>query len=132
MQHYPYGKLFEFEYDEFERFKNKDISITGLLSGKKTKKALELVKAYDDFEKILKVVGYVPDWDWKEIEAFFLNPPVTDEYDIVFKEPDEEKILKFLVDEHDFSEERVRKAVDRLKEVTPAKGTQSSLEAWFG
>ncbi len=96
------------------------------------KKALELVKTYDDFEKILKATGYTPEWDWKAIEEFFLNPPVKDEYSIVFRDPDPEGVVSFLVEEHDFSRERVEKAVNRLMEVTPSKGMQSSLEAWFG
>jgi tRNA pseudouridine13 synthase len=41
MEHYPYGRLFEFEGSEhdFKRFHDKDISVTGLLSGKKVKTA---------------------------------------------------------------------------------------------
>ena len=96
------------------------------------KKALELVKTYDSLEKILKVVGYEPKEDWKAIEEFFLNPPHTDEYEIKYRLPDREKIFKILVDEHDFNPERVERALKRLEEVTPAKGSQSSLEAWFG
>ncbi len=37
MRHYPYGKDFEIEKDEVERFNNKEISPTGLLSGKRVK-----------------------------------------------------------------------------------------------
>ncbi|NPA86631.1 MAG: flap endonuclease-1, partial [Candidatus Diapherotrites archaeon] len=96
------------------------------------KKALELVRSYDSLEEILKVLGHKPKEDWKAIEEFFLNPPHTDDYDLSFRPPNKEEILKILVDEHDFSPERVEKAVERLMEVTPAKGVQSSLEAWFG
>ncbi len=41
MMHYPYGKLFEFDgsAEEMERFTCKDISPTGLLSGKRCKTA---------------------------------------------------------------------------------------------
>nr|WP_321265494.1 tRNA pseudouridine(13) synthase TruD [uncultured Sulfurimonas sp.] len=39
MEHYPYGRLFDFEatQEDFSRFKEKDISVTGLLCGKKAK-----------------------------------------------------------------------------------------------
>lgn len=41
MEHYPHGRLFEFDGSDhdFERFNNRDISVTGLLCGKKTKYA---------------------------------------------------------------------------------------------
>lgn len=39
MEHYPYGKLFDYDGDEndLERFNNRDISVTGLLCGSKVK-----------------------------------------------------------------------------------------------
>ncbi len=96
------------------------------------KKALELVKAYDSLEEILKVVGFEPKEDWRAIEEFFLNPPHTDDYQIKYRLPDKEKVFRILVDEHDFSPDRVERALKRLEEVTPARGSQASLEAWFG
>jgi len=39
MRHYPYGRDFEIEVDEVDRFLNKDISVTGLLAGKRAKRA---------------------------------------------------------------------------------------------
>ena len=96
------------------------------------KRALELVKSHDSFEDILKALGQKVDWDWRAIEEFFLNPPHTDEYELKYRKPDRERIFRILVDEHDFSPERVEKAVSRLEEVSPALGSQSSLEAWFG
>ena len=54
MEHYPYGKLFEFEGDakDLTRFNERDISVTGLLCGKKVKmsggSAGEIEKDFDD------------------------------------------------------------------------------------
>ena len=54
MEHYPKGKLFEFEGDEDDllRFDEKGISVTGLLCGKKVRVASgvagEIEKDYDD------------------------------------------------------------------------------------
>lgn len=52
MEHYPYGKLFEFSEDDLERFYSRDISVTGLLCGKKVKLssgfARDIEKDYDD------------------------------------------------------------------------------------
>ena len=54
MEHYPKGKLFEFEATEhdFTRFNERDISVTGLLCGKKVRVAEglagEIEKEFDD------------------------------------------------------------------------------------
>ena len=58
MQHYPYGKLFEYGHDDYERFLKKDISVTGLLSGKKVKKSSSIARVYEkDFDEELNVNG---------------------------------------------------------------------------
>ena len=54
MEHYPHGRLFEFEGSEedLERFNTRDITVTGLLCGKKVKHASlvarEIEKDFDD------------------------------------------------------------------------------------
>lgn len=42
MMHYPYGKIFHYETpEEIERFQRRDISVTGLLSGKRSTRSME-------------------------------------------------------------------------------------------
>ena len=50
LMHYPYGKIFYAkEMDkEVDRFIQKDISITGLIAGKKVKRAKEMAKVIED------------------------------------------------------------------------------------
>ncbi|RLA75467.1 MAG: tRNA pseudouridine(13) synthase TruD [Epsilonproteobacteria bacterium] len=54
MEHYPYGRLFDFEgtKDDLDRFNQRDISVTGLLCGKKVKIATDMAgtieKDFDD------------------------------------------------------------------------------------
>ncbi|WP_281950781.1 tRNA pseudouridine(13) synthase TruD [Nitrosophilus kaiyonis] len=51
--HYPFGKIFEVEnvIDESKRFQNRDISITGLLPGIKTKRANGIARIFErDFD----------------------------------------------------------------------------------
>lgn len=54
MEHYPFGRLFDFEQSEhdFDRFNKRDISVTGLLCGKKARissgLAREIEKDFDD------------------------------------------------------------------------------------
>jgi len=60
MEHYPFGKLFEFNEseDDLERFYKRDISITGLLCGKRVKTASSLAKEIEkDYEDSILVDG---------------------------------------------------------------------------
>ena len=84
----------------------------GGIKGIGPKKALELVKYKKD---VLARYNRESDVDLYEIKEFFLNPPVTDDCKLEWKMPDEEGILKFLCDEHDFSEERVKHGLERLR-----------------
>jgi len=93
------------------------------------KTALKLVKEHKTLEEILKHVEWKEDIDPETIFNFFLNPPVNENYNIEFKEPDKDAIIKFMVDEHDFSQERVEKVIEKL---LSQKGKQSSLKGWLG
>jgi flap endonuclease-1 len=93
------------------------------------KKALELVKQHKTLEKVLKNVSWECEVSAEEIYNFFLKPPVTNKYKLEWKEPQVEKIIEFMVEEHDFSRERVEKTIEKLQ-VT--KERQVSLKGWFG
>jgi flap endonuclease-1 len=93
------------------------------------KKALKYIKTHGDVFNTLKALKVEQELI-EEIREFFLNPPVTDDYEINFGKPDEEKIIEFLCEEHDFSRDRVEKAVEKLKE--GLKSSQMTLERWFG
>lgn len=94
------------------------------------KTALKLVKEHKTLENVLKNVEWNFEIDAKDIYEFFLNPPVTEEYEIKWKAPDREKIVKFMVEEHDFARDRVEKVVDKLQE-SYNKTFQSSLRGWI-
>ncbi len=81
------------------------------------KKALKSVKS-GEFE------------DYEEIKEIFLNPKVTDEYKIKFKDPIKNEILEFLCEEREFSSERVERALERLKK-SFSKSKQRSLDSYF-
>ena len=90
-------------------------------------KAYKYIKMYGDIFKTLKILKVNID-NVEEIRNFFLNPPVTKNYSLKFAEPDADEVIRFLCDEHDFSEERVSKAIEKLK---VEKSTQATLERWF-
>ena len=91
------------------------------------KTALKVVKE-KELEEIMK--GFEWGAEIEEIYNFFLNPKVTDDFKLEWKFPDREKIIKFMVDEHDFSLERVEKVVEKLEQ-TFSSGKQTSLAGWF-
>jgi flap endonuclease-1 len=94
------------------------------------KKALKLVKEKKNLKEILKEVEWKFDVKAEDIYNFFLNPPVTDDYKLEWKHPNEEGIIKFMVEEHDFSEERVKNGIEKLKQAF-LKSQQKSLGSWF-
>ncbi len=77
------------------------------------KRGLKYVKKYGGIEQVLKEKDETIN-NVQEIKALFLEPKVTEDYDITFKDPDINKVKKFLCDEHDFSESRVEKALEKI------------------
>jgi flap endonuclease-1 len=90
----------------------------GGVKGIGPKKALSLVKEQKTAEKIFETAKWAEccDVSWQEIAKLFKEMPVTKDYSLKFKAPDREKIKKFLVGEHDFSDERVDKTLAELQE----------------
>ncbi|MFH1473434.1 MAG: flap endonuclease-1 [Candidatus Aenigmatarchaeota archaeon] len=89
------------------------------------KRALSLVKKEKTLENVLKKI----EWDYntpaQKVYDFYLNPPVND-VEIETKQVNPDKIFKFMVDEHDFSHDRIEKVVKSLTE-----DRQKSLGSWL-
>lgn len=91
------------------------------------KKALILVKQYKQPVLIFKAVEEqllsLPEedrFDWREIFSLFHKPNVEDA-DFSFGKVNEERIKEILVERHDFSEARVEKQLEKLREVKEKK-----------
>ena len=97
------------------------------------KTALKLVKTYGSLERVLPTLKAQFPVDPMKIKEYFMNPPVTDDYTIEWKEPDKDRIVEILVGEFDFSEKRVLNAYERLIKAYREhfKAKQLGLEAWF-
>lgn len=93
------------------------------------KTALKLVREYDTFEEILEddKVNWESENEPEAILEFFQNPPVED-YEYSFGEPSREKIREVLIDNHDFSEDRVMKGVNDLESALESR--QSGLDSF--
>jgi len=94
------------------------------------KKSLEIVKKEKTLEKVMKKIVWIDHMSAEELLEFFLNPPTTDKFKLEWKQPDEKKLTKFMVDDHDFSQERVEKVIERLNAGRDA-AKQSSLKGFI-
>ncbi|MEM4398595.1 MAG: flap endonuclease-1 [Candidatus Nitrosocaldus sp.] len=96
------------------------------------KKALQLIKKHGRLEDI-DVEGLRDELkriDYNAIREVFLRPEVVgSDVRIEFKAVDEQGLIRFLCDEHNFSRDRVSNAIKRLKETIRMRS--SSLEQWF-
>ncbi len=98
------------------------------------KKALELIHKHkipkNIFEAAAERAKEEIDFDPTEIVEVFKEIPVTEKYKIKFAELNVDEIKKILCKEHNFSEERVESALQKLKEARE-KAKQSALEKFF-
>lgn len=84
------------------------------------KKSLNLIKKNGNAENALAVIGAdnAPSFEEiKEIRKMFLSPDITDDYNLEWKEPDSEKVLKILVDNHQFKKDRVEPTLEKYKNI---------------
>ncbi len=94
------------------------------------KRALELVRKHKDLDKILKVVKWTDEIDAHTLFEWFMHPEVNEKYELKWGELDKEKVIKVLVDEHDFSLERVEKQLEEYEKVKERR-KQKSLTSFF-
>jgi len=103
------------------------------IEGLGPKTALKLIKEHGTLENSLPHLKNAEfPAEPRRIREIFLNPRVRDDYRVEWREPDAEGIVDFLCRQRDFSEDRVRKAVEKMqKGIAQAKG-KTTLEKWFG
>ncbi|MBS7611703.1 flap endonuclease-1 [Candidatus Bathyarchaeota archaeon] len=80
------------------------------------KKGLKLIKEYGSLKALLNeqvIDSSSFPVDPEIIKKKFLNPDVTSDYELVWEEPKVSEVLKFLCYERDFSESRVKNALDQ-------------------
>jgi len=97
------------------------------------KTALKLIKEHETLEKALPHLKNAEfPAEPQRIREIFLRPQVTDNYKLEWKESDVEGVVDFLCREKDFSEDRVRKALEKMQEGTKKLKGKTTLEKWFG
>ena len=81
------------------------------------KKSLNLIKKNGNVENALATIGAkdAPSFEEiKEIRKIFLEPNVTDKYKLEWSGADNEKVIKILVDQHHFKQERVEPVLSKF------------------
>ena len=103
------------------------------IKGLGPKTALKLIKEHGNLENaILHVKNAEFPAEPHRIREIFLHPAVADNYRVEWKEPDVEGVVDFICRGRDFSEDRVRKALEKMQRgITKEKG-KTTLEKWFG
>mmetsp|Transcript_8460 Transcript_8460/g.25346 ORF Transcript_8460/g.25346 Transcript_8460/m.25346 type:complete len:388 (+) Transcript_8460:369-1532(+) len=102
------------------------------------KTALNLVQKHGCMEKVLESLDKdkypIPDpFPYQEARRLFKEPVVLKEEEVpkmVWGNPDVEGLVKFLVEEKGFNEDRVRKAASKIS-ASKGKGAQGRLDSFF-
>eukprot|EP00899_Mesostigma_viride_P005794 jgi/Mesvir1/15215/Mv06445-RA.1 len=101
--------------------------------------ALKLVSQHHSIEGVLEHIDTkkynVPeDWPYKQARELFQKPDVLKGDDVPpfkWSDPDVEGLMKFLVTEKNFNEDRVKTAIEKIKK-SKSKSSQGRLESFFG
>ena len=106
----------------------------GGVKGIGPKTALNLVHEYgSDFTALFTKVewdAHYPELSWKEVLETIQNISVTDDYELSWQAVDEHRVLKLLVEKHNFLEERVRSKLETLREQREVL-SQKGLKRFF-
>ncbi len=92
----------------------------GGIKGIGPKTALKLVKEHSPAERLFEQAEWnkhFPDLPWQEVYDTIKLMPVTDEYTLDWKPIDDQKLFHLLVEEYDFSAERVKSKLEKLRAI---------------
>ncbi|XP_057656698.1 flap endonuclease 1 [Diorhabda carinulata] len=110
---------------------------TDSIRGIGPKRAIELIQKHKSIENIIKNIDkekyVVPEnWNYEGARDLFRNPEVSEvpETELKWSEPNEEKLIKFLCGDKNFSEDRVRNGCKKLMKAR-GNSTQSRLDGFF-
>ncbi|MGV8086540.1 MAG: flap endonuclease-1 [Candidatus Woesearchaeota archaeon] len=110
-----------------------DYNIGGI-KGIGPKTALKLVKEHgsgeDNFDKLFKQIKWNEyfNYDWKDVFNVIKNTKTANDYELFFKDVDDEKVVEVLCKKHDFNEERTRAVLEKLHKKPAA---QKGLGEYF-
>lgn len=101
------------------------------------KRAVDLIRQYKSIEEIIKHIDtnkytLPEEWPYQEARELFKNPEVLQDADINLKweAPNEEELVKFLVEEKGFNEDRIRSGIKKILKARKGS-TQGRLDSFF-
>jgi flap endonuclease-1 len=99
-----------------------DFNIGGV-KGIGPKNALKLVKKFGkDFDTLFSELEWSFDYPWQDVFDVIKNMKIIDNYELKWNNIDKEKVLQIMVDENEFSKERVQKSLDNITKKQAQKG----------
>ncbi|ELU10206.1 hypothetical protein CAPTEDRAFT_21886 [Capitella teleta] len=101
------------------------------------KRAVDLIKQHRSIEAVLKNIDTkkytIPeDWPFEQARELFKQPDVLKDSEVELKwtEPKEEELIKFMVEEKGFNEDRIRNGCKKLQKARHGS-TQGRLDSFF-
>jgi flap endonuclease-1 len=95
------------------------------------KTALKLIKTHRKLENMPDKIKIKLPTNYQIVRRVFLEPDVSENYNISFGELQEQETYHFLCNERDFSRKRIQTAVERMKKFY-SWTKQSDLKKWLG
>lgn len=96
------------------------------------KKAYKIISEHGSIENAIERKAIPePEFNYKGIKKLFLDYKKTDDYELKWNKPNEEKVIDFLCRERDFSVDRVKNAISRMKVAIDEYVSQIKLDSWF-
>ncbi|MDD5172473.1 MAG: flap endonuclease-1 [Candidatus ainarchaeum sp.] len=99
------------------------------------KTALKIVKETKTLDDVIAYVKEKYDYqfevDAQEVMDLFLDPPSVPVSKPEWKPADDSAVTKILVEQHDFSQDRIEKTLADLAAITKERSAQSKLDKWF-
>lgn len=97
------------------------------------KTAYQLIRSHGSLERAMRAIpGARLPVPPEEIRKLFKSPPVTRDYALEWEDPDVNKVRGVLVEEYEFSDERVASALERLvRAVNDLRKPDVGLSRWF-
>ncbi|MBS3802569.1 MAG: flap endonuclease-1 [Candidatus Thermoplasmatota archaeon] len=92
------------------------------------KKSLKLIKKNGNIENVISTIGSdeAPTFEKiKKIRSMFLNPKTTDDYELSWSQPDEQKLVYFLSEKYQFSEKRIESMLKKFEPIKEMKKQQT-------
>ncbi len=96
------------------------------------KTALKLIREHGSLEE---AIPHIKNAEFPhpvdEIRQIFLEPRITDDYELEWRPPNVEGVADFLCGERDFDRDRVLKAVEKINKGFSRSQERTTLDKWF-